>query len=221
MIYISSETPLAKTKFSFPSGCQMDIASGLGLEPSVSFPLSIGLRVASSSTGSPHAASLWIHVCVCPALSGRQFPWCCLSHLTLTIFLPPLPKIFWKYDSVPNIPLNGKQLPFEADFFLYFFIKYFFCAEADKSFSHFTSLTSFQVMITGKTLVRAPTETHLRHVSALSLSLSLTRNSVSKEERGIWWLSLRLFWHILLEAGSRQSGAHTLVAFLASLDFLF
>lgn len=150
----------------------MDIASGLRLEPSVSFPLSTG------TAGSLHSRV---------RLSCSV--WKTVSHLTFTIFLPPLPKTFLNIPlNVPNIPLNGKQLPFEADFI--FSLSIFVVLKQTKASHTSVSPLHFPHLVSGcdrwKDTGQGSHCPHLPHVSALSSLLETLsarkKNPVAQSE---------------------------------------
>lgn len=71
--------------FSFVSSYHLEIASGLGIVSAFT-----SQSWNSIWLGPVHAATfLWVHMCVSPCVWKILFPCCCLSPLTLVIFVPP------------------------------------------------------------------------------------------------------------------------------------
>ena len=63
MVGVPNETPLEKTKFSFVSGYQLEIASGLGMGHGPPSSLSSG-TLSMEGRGDPLLPqSLWVHAC--------------------------------------------------------------------------------------------------------------------------------------------------------------
>lgn len=182
----------------------MDIASGLGLEPSVSFPL---------STGTPCGVKLRRLSACCQSLNSRVrlscSVWCFLGVVhpiwLLQSFCPRFPKRFKQMIPVPNIPLNGKQLPFEVEFFLYFFIIFVVLKQTKASHTSVSPLHfphSFSGYDHWKDTGQGSHCLHLPHVSALSslletLSARKKKNLAAQSEAipapsaGGWIMAVR------------------------------
>ena len=88
VICTPSETPLEKTKFSFVSNCQLEMASGLGMGALVNLPLSaLGHHLTWTCAGCVHAATVSEFTQASVLLYVKDFLWYQPSPLALTLIL--------------------------------------------------------------------------------------------------------------------------------------